>query len=421
MRTNQDKKAGERSPSCRFEVTKIREAFPILQQQVRGKPLVYLDNAASAQKPQVVIDAVSRFYSASNANIHRGIHWLSERATEAYESARTSIQHFIGAAETSEIVFVRGTTEAINLVAQTYGRMHVRAGDEILISTMEHHSNIVPWQMLCEATGAVLRVAPINDHGELLLDEYEKLLTPRTKLVAITHVSNVLGTINPIRRIVELAHHHKVPVLVDGAQAAPCLAVDVQTLDCDFYAFSGHKLFGPTGIGVLYGKAALLETMPPYQGGGHMIQSVTFEKTIYNKVPDRFEAGTPHIAGAVGLSAAVDYVRAVGMESITSYEQELLSYATDRISRIDGVRLIGTAKEKAGVMSFVIDGVHPHDLGTFLDGEGIAIRAGHQCAQPLMSRFGVPATARVSMAFYNTREDIDVLETAIRKSIEFFR
>ena len=421
MRTNQDKKAGERSPSRRFEVTKIREAFPILQQQVRGKPLVYLDNAASAQKPQVVIDAVSRFYSASNANIHRGIHWLSERATEAYESARTSIQHFIGAAETSEIVFVRGTTEAINLVAQTYGRMHVRAGDEILISTMEHHSNIVPWQMLCEATGAVLRVAPINNHGELLLDEYEKLLTPRTKLVAITHVSNVLGTINPIRRIVELAHYNGVPVLVDGAQAAPCLAVDVQTLDCDFYAFSGHKLFGPTGIGVLYGKAALLETMPPYQGGGHMIQSVTFEKTIYNKVPDRFEAGTPHIAGAVGLSAAVDYVRAVGMESITSYEQELLSYATDRISRIDGVRLIGTAKEKAGVMSFVIDGVHPHDLGTFLDGEGIAIRAGHQCAQPLMSRFGVPATARVSMAFYNTREDIDVLETAIRKSIEFFR
>ncbi|MDH5667071.1 MAG: cysteine desulfurase [Nitrospira sp.] len=421
MRTNQDKKAGERSPSRRFEVTKIRKAFPILQQQVRGKPLVYLDNAASAQKPQVVIDAISRFYSESNANIHRGIHWLSERATEAYESARTNIQHFVGAAETSEIVFVRGTTEAINLVAQTYGRTHVRAGDEILISTMEHHSNIVPWQMLCEATGAVLRVAPINDHGELLLDEYEKLLTPRTKLVAITHVSNVLGTINPIRRIVELAHYYRVPVLVDGAQAAPCLAVDVQTLDCDFYAFSGHKLFGPTGIGILYGKAALLETMPPYQGGGHMIQSVTFEKTIYNKVPDRFEAGTPHIAGAVGLSAAVDYVRAVGMESITAYEQELLSYATDRISRIDGVRLIGTAKEKAGVMSFVIDGVHPHDLGTFLDSEGIAIRAGHQCAQPLMSRFGVPATARVSMAFYNTREDIDVLEAAIRKSIEFFR
>ena len=421
MRTNQDKKAGKRSPSRRFEATKIREAFPILQQQVRGKPLVYLDNAASAQKPQVVIDAISRFYSASYANIHRGIHWLSEQATEAYESARTNIQHFIGAAETSEIVFVRGATEAINLVAQTYGRTHVRVGDEILISTMEHHSNIVPWQMLCEATGAVLRVAPINDHGELLLDEYEKLLTPRTKLVAITHVSNVLGTINPIRRIVELAHHHKVPVLVDGAQAAPYLAVDVQMLDCDFYAFSGHKLFGPTGIGVLYGKAALLETMPPYQGGGHMIQSVTFEKTIYNKVPDRFEAGTPHIAGVVGLGAAVDYVRAVGMESITAYEQELLTYATDRISRIDGVRLIGTAKEKAGVMSFVIDGVHPHDLGTFLDNEGIAIRAGHHCAQPLLSRFGVPATARVSIAFYNTREDIDVLETAIRKSIEFFR
>ncbi|MDH4098186.1 MAG: cysteine desulfurase [Nitrospira sp.] len=421
MRSNQDTTGKQRSPTRPFDAKGIRAGFPILKQEVRGKPLVYLDNAASAQKPQVVIDTLGRFYSTSYANIHRGIHWLSERATEAYESARADIQHFVGAAEANEIVFVRGTTEAINLVAQTYGRTHVRAGDEILISTMEHHSNIVPWQMLCEATGAVLRVAPINDDGELLLDEFEKLLTPRTKLTAIAHVSNVLGTINPIRRIVELAHSHNVPVLVDGAQAVPHLAVNVQTLDCDFYAFSGHKLFGPTGIGVLYGKAALLETMPPYQGGGHMIQSVTFEKTTYNKVPDRFEAGTPHIAGVVGLGAAVDYVKAIGLDAITAYERELLTYATDRISRMAGVRLIGTAKEKAGVISFVVDGVHPHDLGTFLDNEGIAIRAGHHCAQPLMSRCGVPATARASLAFYNTQEDIDALAAAIHKSIEFFR
>lgn len=421
MRLNQGMTDEQRLPSRPFDVARIREDFPILKQLVRGMPLVYLDNAASAQKPQVVIDTLSRFYTTSYANIHRGIHWLSERATEAYESARAKIQRFLGAAEANEIVFVRGTTEAINLVAQTYGRTHVRAGDEILISTMEHHSNLVPWQMLCEATGAVLRVAPINDDGELLLDEFEKLLTPRTKLAAIAHVSNVLGTINPIRRIVELAHNHHVPVLVDGAQAVPHLAVDVQTLDCDFYAFSGHKLFGPTGVGVLYGKAALLEAMPPYQGGGHMIQSVTFEKTTYDKVPDRFEAGTPHIAGVVGLGAAVDYVRAIGLEAITAYERELLTYAMERVSKIAGVQLIGTAKEKAGVISFVVDGLHPHDLGTFLDNEGIAIRAGHHCAQPLMSRFGVPATARASLAFYNTKEEVDALTAAIHKSIEFFR
>ncbi len=421
MSQSQNTTGGRRSPSHPFDAKRIRKDFPILKQRVGDKPLVYLDNAASAQKPQVVIDTLSRFYATSYANIHRGIHWLSERATEAYESARANIQRFLGAAEASEIVFVRGTTEAINLVAQTYGRTHVRPGDEILISTMEHHSNIVPWQMLCEATGAVLRVAPINDDGELLLDEFEKLLTPRSKLVAIAHVSNVLGTINPIRRIVELAHCHKVPVLVDGAQAVPHLAVDVQALDCDFYAFSGHKLFGPTGIGVLYGKAALLECMPPYQGGGHMIQSVTFEKTTYNKVPDRFEAGTPHIAGVVGLGAAIDYVNAIGLEAITVHERELSTYATDRISKIAAVRLIGTAKDKAGVISFVVDGVHPHDLGTFLDNEGIAIRAGHHCAQPLMSRFGVAATARASVAFYNTQEDIDALAAAIHKSIEFFR
>jgi cysteine desulfurase/selenocysteine lyase len=403
-----------------LDVSRIREDFPILKQLVHGKPLVYLDNAASAQKPQAVIDALSRFYSTGYANVHRGIHWLSERATEAYETARVSVQRFIGAAEANEIIFVRGATEAINLVAQTYGRMHVRAGDEILISTMEHHSNIVPWQMLCETTGAVLRVVPINDEGELLLDDYERLVTTKTKLVAIAHVSNVLGTINPIRHIVEIAHRHQVPVFVDGAQAAPHMALDVQALGCDFYAFSGHKLFGPTGIGVLYGKASLLESMPPYQGGGHMIQSVTFEKTTYNTVPDRFEAGTPHIAGVIGLGAAIDYVSEIGLEAITAYERELLAYATDRLSRISGLRLIGTAKEKAGVLSFVVGGVHPHDLGTLLDNEGIAIRAGHHCAQPLMSRLGVPATARASLAFYNTREDFDALVAGIHTAIEFF-
>lgn len=421
MSPSQHTTAERRPPSRPFDVRRVREDFPILKQRVRGKPLVYLDNAASAQKPQVVIDALSRFYSTSYANIHRGIHWLSEQATEAYESARANVQRFLGAAEASEILFVRGTTEAINLVAHSYGKTHVRAGDEILISAMEHHSNIVPWQMLCDATGAVLRVAPINDDGELLLEEYEKLLTPRTKLVAMAHVSNVLGTINPIRRIVELAHRRNVPVLVDGAQAVPHLAVDVQALDCDFYACSGHKLFGPTGVGVLYGKAALIEAMPPYQGGGHMIQSVTFEKTTYGKVPDRFEAGTPNIAGVVGLGAAIDYMSDIGLEAITAYERELLTYATDRISRIPGIRLIGTAQDKAGVMSFVVDGVHPHDVGTFLDNDGIAIRAGHHCAQPLMSRFGVPATARASLALYNTPQDIDALAAGIHKSIEFFR
>jgi cysteine desulfurase/selenocysteine lyase len=401
-------------------VSRIREDFPILKQLVHGKPLVYLDNAASAQKPQAVIDALSRFYSTSYANVHRGIHQLSERATEVYEAARVSVQRFIGAAEAKEIIFVRGATEAINLVAQTYGRTHVHAGDEILITVMEHHSNIVPWQMLCEATGARLRVVPISDEGELWLDEYERLVTTKTKLVAIAHVSNVLGTINPIRHIVEIAHRHQVPVLVDGAQAAPHVALDVQALGCDFYTFSGHKLFGPTGIGVLYGKMSLLESMPPYQGGGHMIQSVTFEKTTYNTVPDRFEAGTPHIAGVIGLGAAIEYVSEIGLEAITAYERELLAYATDRLSKISGLRLIGTAKEKAGVLSFVVDGVHPHDLGTLLDNEGIAIRAGHHCAQPLMSRFGVPATARASLAFYNTRADIDVLATGIHQAIEFF-
>ena len=420
MRPNQGRGFNQQSPRLPLDVIRIREDFPILKQLVHGKPLVYLDNAASAQKPQAVIDALSHFYSTNYANVHRGIHWLSERATEAYETARVSVQRFIGAAEANEIIFVRGTTEAINLVAQTYGRTHVQAGDEILISTMEHHSNIVPWQMLCEATGAILRVVPINDDGELLLDDYERLLTAKTRLIAIAHVSNVLGTVNPIREIVEIAHRHQVPVLVDGAQAAPHVALDVQALGCDFYAFSGHKLFGPTGAGVLYGKASLLEAMPPYQGGGHMIQSVTFEKTTYNKVPDRFEAGTPNIAVVVGLGAAIDYVNEIGLEAITAYERELLAYATDRLSKISGLRLIGTAKEKVGVLSFVAGGVHPHDLGTLLDNEGIAIRAGHHCAQPLMSRFGVPATARASLAFYNTKQEIDALIAGIHKAIEFF-
>lgn len=420
MKPSRGREPNQQSPRSPLNVSRIREDFPILKQLVHGKPLVYLDNAASAQKPQAVIDALSRFYSTSYANVHRGIHQLSERATEAYEAARLSVQRFIGAAEAKEIIFVRGATEAINLVAQTYGRTHVQAGDEILVSTMEHHSNIVPWQMLCEATGARLRVVPINDEGELLLDDYERLVTTKTKLIAIAHVSNVLGTVNPIRRIVEIAHRHQVPVLVDGAQAAPHLALDVRALGCDFYAFSGHKLFGPTGIGVLYGKASLLEAMPPYQGGGHMIRSVTFEKTTYNTVPDRFEAGTPHIAGVIGLGAAIEYVNEIGLEAITTYERELLAYATDQLSRISGLRLIGTAKEKAGVLSFVVDGIHPHDLGTLLDNEGIAIRAGHHCAQPLMSRFGVPATARASLAFYNTRADIDALAAGIHQAIEFF-
>ena len=404
-----------------FDVTRVRADFPILTQQVYGKPLVYLDNAASAQKPQQVIDAVSNFYGTGYASIHRGLYSLSERATETYESTRNTVQRFIGARDVREIVFVRGTTEAINLVAQTYGRTHFRPGDEIVISAMEHHSNLVPWQMLCEDKGAFLRVVPISDEGELLLQEFEKLLSPRTRLVAVAHVSNVLGTINPIRQICEMAHSHNIPVLVDGAQAVPHLAVNVQDLDCDFYAFSGHKLFGPTGIGILYGKAALLEAMPPYQGGGHMISSVTFEKTLYNTLPAKFEAGTPNIAATIGLGVAIEYLNRIGIEAITAYERELLSYATEALSELRELRLIGTAKQKTGVLSFVLDGIHPHDIGTILDREGIAIRAGHHCAQPLMTRFGVPATARASLVFYNTKEEIDALVSGIRKVLDVFR
>jgi cysteine desulfurase/selenocysteine lyase len=357
---------------------------------------------------------------AENANVHRGIHTLSEKATQAYEDARDTVRRFLNARDTREIVFVRGTTEAINLVAQSYGRTFLTAGDEIVISAMEHHSNIVPWQMLCEQMGARLRVIPFNYDGELLLDEYEKLLNERTKFVSVVHVSNALGTINPIKQIIEMAHRRNVPVLVDGAQAVAHMTVDVQELECDFYAFSGHKLFGPTGIGILYGKADLLEAMPPYQGGGDMISAVTFEKTHYNTLPYKFEAGTPDIAGVIGLGAAIDYLSEIGLDAITAYEHELLAYATDALSAIKGVRIIGTAREKAGVLSFVLDGIHAHDIGTILDLEGIAIRAGHHCAMPVMQRFGVPATARASLAFYNTKEEVDALIRAIHKVIEVF-
>jgi cysteine desulfurase/selenocysteine lyase len=403
-----------------LNVWRVREDFPILKQKVHGKPLVYLDNAATGQKPQAVLDAIEQYYRTENANVHRGVHYLSEQATKDYEEARVKAQRFINAASEREIIYVRGTTEAINLVAQSYGRAHVRAGDEIIISAMEHHSNIVPWQLLCEQTGAVLRVVPINDDGEFLLDEYEKLLSPRTRLVSVVHLSNALGTINPIRHIIELAHRRNIPVLVDGAQAAPHLKVDVQALDCDFYAFSGHKMFGPTGIGILYGKTELLDAMPPYQGGGDMISSVTFEKTTYNKLPHKFEAGTPDIAGAIGLGAAVDYLNEIGLDAIAAYEHELLSYATDAVSEIPGLRIIGTAREKASVLSFVLDAIHPHDIGTILDQDGIAIRTGHHCAQPVMQRFDIPATARASLAFYNTKEEIDALVAGLHKVTEVF-
>jgi cysteine desulfurase / selenocysteine lyase len=411
--------APQKGPA-RFDVGRVRQDFPILHQQVHGHPLVYLDNAATSQKPQVVIDAIRHYYERDNANIHRGVHTLSERATEDYERARRTAQHFINAGDSREIIFTRGTTESINLVAQTYGRKHVGAGDEVLITAMEHHSDIVPWQLLCEEKGARLRVAPINDRGELLVDEFEKLLGLRTKLVALPHVSNALGTINPVAQFVEMAHRHNAPALVDGAQAAPHLKIDVQGLGCDFYSFSGHKVYGPTGIGVLYGKAALLDAMPPYQGGGDMISSVTFEKTTYNKLPYKFEAGTPNISGAIGLGAALDYVNGLGIQEIAAHEDDLLAYATEALSSVPDIVLIGTAARKAGVASFVMDGIHPHDIGTILDQEGIAVRTGHHCAQPVMQRFGVPATVRASFALYNTKQEVDALVRGIRKVREVF-
>jgi cysteine desulfurase/selenocysteine lyase len=397
-------------------MSSIRRDFPALHQLVRGKPLIYLDNAATTQKPNSVIEALDRFYKTDCSNVHRAVHALSERATKAYEGARTTVKQFVNARSEREIVFVRGATEAINLVMNSYARPQVKADDEILISALEHHSNIVPWQLLCEQTGARLVVAPIDDSGELILEEFARRLGPKTALVAIAHVSNALGTVMPVQEIVRMAHDRGVPVLLDGAQAAAHLRVDVQALDCDFYVFSGHKVFGPTGIGVLCGREQLLERMPPYQAGGDMIRSVTFEKTEYNELPYKFEAGTPHIAGAIGLGAALEYVTQTGLDRIAAHEHELLAYATERLGAIPGLRMIGTAREKLGVLSFVLDGVHPHDVGTVLDLEGIAVRAGHHCAMPVMDRFGVPATTRASLALYNTRAEIDALAQGIRRA-----
>jgi cysteine desulfurase / selenocysteine lyase len=401
-----------------FDVENVRRDFPVLHQKVHGKPLVYLDNAATTQKPQPVIEAIVNYYRRDNSNIHRGVHALSERATEHYERVRAAAQRFLKAADSKEIIFVRGTTEAINLVAQTYGRQHVGSGDEVLITAMEHHSNIVPWQILCEEKGAKLRVAPINDQGELLLDEFEKLLGPKTKIVAVSHLSNALGTINPVREIVRMAHARGIPVLVDGAQAAPRLTVDVQELDADFYAISGHKMYAPTGIGVLYGKAKLLDAMPPYQGGGDMIASVSFDKTVYNRLPYKFEAGTPNIADTIGLGAAIEYLEKLGLEEVERHEHDLLAYATREVQAIPGVSVVGTAKHKAGVLSFTMDGIHPHDIGTILDREGVAVRTGHHCAQPVMQRFGIPATVRASFGLYNTLGEVDALVAGIHKVVE---
>jgi cysteine desulfurase/selenocysteine lyase len=404
-----------------FDVNRIRQDFPILDQEIHGRPLVYLDNAATSQKPRVVLEALDRYYRRDNANVHRGVHSLSERATEAYENAREKVRAFINAGSTSEIVFVRGTTEAINLVAQSWGRPQLKKGDEILISEMEHHSNIVPWQLLCRQTGAILKVAPINDAGELNLEEFKNRLSDRTQLVSIVHCSNALGTINPVKEIVELAHDVGAVVLLDGAQAAPHLKIDVQKLGCDFYAFSGHKLYGPTGIGVLYGRETLLAAMPPYQGGGEMIKFVTFEETIYNDLPYKFEAGTPHIAGAVGLGAAIDYLTQLGIDAVAAYENELFDYVASAVARVPELRVIGTARRKASILSFELKNIHPHDIGTFLDHYGVAIRTGHHCAMPVMQRFGVPATARASFALYSTRADVDALFDGIAKVIEAFK
>lgn len=403
-----------------FDVEKIRQDFPILQRMIKGKPLVYLDNAATTQKPLSVIDTIKDYYTMLNANVHRGVHFLSEQATLAYEESRLKIKEFINAVSACEIVYVRGATEAINLVASSYGRKNIKEGDEIIISAMEHHANIVPWQMLCEEKKAKLRVIPMTDDAELMLDEYEKLLNEKTKLVAVVQISNSLGTINPVRDIIVKAHQRNIPVLVDGAQAVSHIKVDVQELDCDFYVFSGHKLFGPTGIGILYGKAELLQEMPPYQTGGDMIRMVTFEKTIFNDIPNKFEAGTPNIAGAIGLGAAIDYLKYLNMNQVAKHELDLLEYSTQRLSEIEQVKIIGNAKNKASLISFVLENIHPHDIGTILDSEGIAIRTGHHCTQPVMQRFCIPATARASFAFYNTKEEIDKLVSGIYKVIRVF-
>ena len=413
--------SAERKPVLDLDVSAARKDFPALHQEVHGKPLVYLDNAATTQKPTAVIDAIDRFYRLDCSNVHRGVHELSERATKAFEEARTSVKRFINARTEREIVFVRGTTEAINLVASSYGRSHLKAGDEILISALEHHSNIVPWQLLSDQIGTRLVVAPINDDGELMLEEFERRLGPNTALVAVAHVSNALGTVMPVQEIIRMAHARNVPVLIDGAQAVSHLRVDVRDLGCDFYAFSGHKVFGPTGIGILYGREDLLDRMPPYQGGGDMIRSVTFEKTTYNELPYKFEAGTPHVAGAIGLGAALDYLSRLGIDRVTDYERGLLAYGTELLESIRGLRLIGTAREKAAVLSFVLEGIHPHDVGTVLDRLGIAVRTGHHCAQPVMARFGVPATTRASLAFYNTKAELDALADGIRQVQQWFK
>jgi cysteine desulfurase/selenocysteine lyase len=404
-----------------LDVKRAREDFPILAREVNGRPLAYLDNAATTQKPVGVIDAIERFYTETNSNVHRGVHTLSQEATEAYEGARKTVARFVGAADDSEIVFTRGTTEAINLVAASFGAARVGEGDEVLITEMEHHSNIVPWQLLCERTGAKLVVVPIDDRGELVTADFERLLTDRTRIVAVTHASNALGTVNPIREIVSIAHERNVPVLVDGAQGIHHRVVRVEDLGCDFYAFSGHKAYGPTGIGALWARRELLEEMPPWQGGGDMILSVSFTGTVFNDVPQKFEAGTPNIAGAVGLAAALDYLNEVGLPAIHAHEEDLLAYATEQILGIEGVRIVGTAREKAGILSFVAEGAHPHDLGTLLDGSGVAVRAGHHCAQPVMKHFGVPATTRASFALYNTREEVDVFIDALTRALELLR
>jgi cysteine desulfurase / selenocysteine lyase len=403
-----------------FDVEKIRQDFPVLKQTVHGKPLVYLDSAATAQKPSIVVDAIRKFHEVDCANIHRGVHELSQRSTAAYEETRTKTKKFLNARNEAELIFVRGTTEGINLVSSSWGRTNVKEGDEIVVSAMEHHSNIVPWQMLCEEKGAKLRVIPMNDRGELILEEYERLLGPRTRMVAVTHVSNALGTINPVRQMIEMAHKAGALALIDGAQAAPHLKVDVQALDADFYTLSGHKICGPTGIGVLYGKTKLLTAMPPYQGGGDMIRTVTFEKTTYNDLPYKFEAGTPNIAGGIGMGAALDYLNRIGLDTIAAYEHELLVYGTNELEQIPGLRIIGTARQKAAVLSFVIEGIHPHDIGTVLDRQGIAVRTGHHCAQPVMDWFHIPATTRASLAFYNTPAEIDKLVAGLKKVKEIF-
>jgi cysteine desulfurase/selenocysteine lyase len=404
-----------------FDVEAVRREFPILRETVHGRPLVYLDSAASAQKPQAVIDAERHVYERSYANIHRGVHHLSMVATDAYEKARGTVQRFLGAGDRREIVLLRGTTEAINLVAQSYGRRHVGAGDEVLITALEHHSNIVPWQLLCEEKRASLRVAPIDDAGEVDVDAFARLLSPRTRIVSVAHVSNALGTVNPVRRMAELAHAAGAVVLVDGAQAVPHLAVDVRAIGCDFYAFSGHKVYGPSGVGALYGRAALLDAMPPWQGGGDMIASVSFEKTTWNELPYKFEAGTPNIAGGIALGAAIEWMEGIGLDAIAAHEADLLAYGTGVLESMAGLRLVGTAHEKAGVLSFVLDGIHPHDAGTILDYEGIAVRTGHHCAQPVMDRFGIPATTRASLACFNTRGELDILVRGLRKVQEMFK